>query len=70
MEIANGKEPDDISYRVFPAPPNWLAEVRHPDGRILQETWRWTHEPMFGPDAADLATGDALLDKPVNRLRV
>jgi hypothetical protein len=69
MEIANGKEPDSLTYRVFLAPPNWVAEVRHPDGRILRETWRWAHEPVFRPDVADLARGEEVLDNLLNRLR-
>lgn len=69
MEIANGTEADGVRYRVYLAAPNWIAEAHHPDGRRMSESWRWICEPVFGPDAADLARGDEVLTKLIEQLR-
>ena len=68
-EYANGKEPDGIAYRVYLEPPDYVAEVSHPDGRRLTERWRWIANPIFGPDYEDKQRGEETLDRLITSLR-
>lgn len=71
MDMLKGSEPDGIAYHVYlEAPqPNWIAEVKHPDGRLLTEKWQWAWEPRYSPDAADVTKAEETLDRLIAILR-
>jgi hypothetical protein len=68
-ELANGLEPDGIKYRVHLEAPEYVVTVTHPDGRVLVERYHWTWEPRLGPDIADVATGEEIVERLITRLR-
>lgn len=69
MELANGKEPDGIAYRVYLEPPNWIAEVTAPDGTKLIESWHWAYPPKAGADVADYAHTEEALERLIVKMR-
>ena len=69
VEIANGKESDGISYRAHLDAPDWVITVTHPDGRVLTERFHWTFEPRCGPDVADMAQAENIMERLITALR-
>lgn len=68
MELANGTE-DGLKYRVYYSDPNWIAELTTPDGAVITESWHANWEPIFGPDIADVAQCEAVLENLISAYR-
>jgi hypothetical protein len=68
-EVANGVEDDGIKYRVQVESPEYVVTVTHPDGRELIERYHWIFEPRFGPDVADVARGEEIMDRLIAQFR-
>ncbi len=69
MKLADGTESDGITYRVELVGREWIATVARPDGKTFTDKWEMQHAPVCGPDVVDVARGNDVLEKLIQKAR-
>lgn len=69
MKIADGTEADGIKYTCQLVGEQWKITVTHPNGKQLTEGFPWTYPPVAGPDVADVATAENIMDRLIAEIR-